>query len=70
MLRNLIIQGNEINSSARDGIAIQSTGPFSAHNLRIQLKANVITKCNGDGISIKNLALTELEISENELIKN
>ena len=68
--RNIVIQGNEIKLSGKDGILIQSFLNFSAHNIKILIKQNSIHKNNGDGITIKNLAISNLEISENEVVKN
>jgi hypothetical protein len=34
------------------------------------VRANSITKSNGDGIVIKNLAIADLYMEENEVIKN
>jgi hypothetical protein len=34
------------------------------------VKANSISKCNGNGIVIKNLAIADLYMEENEVVKN
>ena len=68
--RNIIITDNDIRTSGKDGILIQSFIQFSAHNLNILIKGNVIQKSLGEGLAIKNLAITALDIVGNELSKN
>lgn len=70
MLRNIIIQGNDIKNTGKDGILIQSYNHFSAHNLRVIIKDNDIQKCVGEGLAIKNLAIASLEIISNMICKN
>ena len=57
VLRNVIVQGNDIKNTGKDGILVQSYHHFSAHNLRVIIKDNDIQKCVGEGIAIKNLAI-------------
>lgn len=68
--RNILIQGNEIKNAGKDGLIIQSYLHFSAHNAKILIKDNEISKCNGDGVSIKNLAISTLDIIGNEVTLN
>jgi hypothetical protein len=70
ILRNIIISGNDIKSTGKDGVLIQSYHHFSAHNLRIIIKDNDIQKCMGEGLAIKNLAISTLDILSNNISKN
>ena len=70
MGRNIIITGNEIKGAGKDGIVIQSYLQFSAHNVKILIQDNIVTKCLGEGITIKNLAIANLDIIRNETSRN
>ena len=70
VLRNVIIQGNDIKNTGKDGVVVQSYHHFSAHNLRVIVKDNDIQKCLGEGLAIKNLAIAQLEIVGNNICRN
>lgn len=65
--RKIIFEGNEIYGCGKDGITIMSQEKFSAHNLKIFISKNKIQKSKGDGIIIKEMAISNLEIVNNEL---
>lgn len=80
--RNIVIDGCDLYTSNGTSILIQSVLPefvsgidslrvnFSAHNLKISILNNSITRSKGDGLSIMNMAITILEVAANEFNLN
>ena len=59
--------GNEVYGSGSESIAIVSKGEFSAHNLKILIKQNKINKGHGTGLLLKDLALNDVQIIDNDI---
>jgi hypothetical protein len=65
-LRRVVIEGNEIYGATKEGISVMSQVPFSAHNLKVEILQNKVSKCRSDGILVSDLAISNLIVANNE----
>jgi hypothetical protein len=68
--RKVNIENNEFYGCGKEGISIVSQVRFSAHNVKIYISNNKVSRGKGDGIYMNNLAISDLEISKNECSYN
>lgn len=68
--RKIFMKSNAFLTNGTSALHISSLNKFSAHNLKIYINNNKIQNNRKDGIFLSKMAITDLEISENEFNNN
>jgi hypothetical protein len=62
--------GTSITVQPQKDINETGVAAFSAHNLKVAIRNNKVTRARSEGISLLNMALTSLELTGNDLNQN